>query len=407
MESVGAAQQHVLAGLVPTAPETVALRAALGRVLAVPVTSGRTIPGVDNSAMDGYAVIAADVAGATPSSPVELTVVGESRAGRVPAQLVTAGTAVRIMTGAPVPAGADAVVRVEDTDDGRSRVTIRAAVPAGRNIRRAGEDMRPGDRILEPGRRLRSVDLAACAALGWVELEVHRRPRVAVLSTGDEVVEAGVQPGPAQVSDSNRVAITAAVEEAGAVPVDLGIARDRIEDLRERLLAGTECDLIITTAGVSVGDHDHVRDVVSQLGRIDLWRVAMRPGKPIASGAVAGVPFLGLPGNPVSCQVTFELFARPAILRLEGASDPHRRRQPARALERMDKPEGLEVFHRGRLVPVRDAMDGRAALPGVGLTGPQGSGILRSLVDADCLVVLPATSTGAAPGDTVEVLPIG
>ena len=267
--------------------------------------------------------------------------------------------------------------------------------------------MRPGDEILEPGRRLRSFDLAASAALGVVELAVHRRPRVAVLSTGDELVEPEQHPGPGQVPDSNRVAVIAAVEEAGGVPLDLGIARDRPEDLREKFERALECDIIVSTAGVSVGDHDHVRDVVEELGRIDLWQVAMRPGRPIAVGNVAGVLFLGLPGNPVSSQVTFELFARPAIRALEGAAEVHRRRLAARALVAMSKPEGLETFHRGRLVAEAESSPESDDLPGVVLTGPQGSGILRSLVLADCLVALPATGCGVAAGETVEVLPLG
>ena len=407
METVSGAQQRILAGIVSTPVERVPLRQARGRVLARPVISTREIPALDNSAMDGYAVIAADLASASDADPVELAVLGESRAGTVPTQRVTAGTAIRIMTGAPMPGGADSVVRHEDTDNGRERVRVRTAVLPGRDVRRAGEDMRPGDEILEPGRRLRSFDLAASAALGLVELAVHRRPRVAVLSTGDELVEPEQPPGPGQVPDSNRVAVIAAVEEAGGVPVDLGIARDRPEDLREKLERALECDIIVSTAGVSVGDHDHVRDVVEELGRIDLWQVAMRPGRPIAVGNVAGVLFLGLPGNPVSSQVTFELFARPAIRALEGAAEVHRRRLAARALVAMSKPEGLETFHRGRLVAEAESSPESDGLPGVVLTGPQGSGILRSLVLADCLVALPATGCGVAAGVTVEVLPLG
>ncbi|HZB97414.1 MAG TPA: gephyrin-like molybdotransferase Glp [Candidatus Sulfotelmatobacter sp.] len=407
METVSGAQQRILAGIVSTPVERVPLRQARGRVLARPVISTREIPALDNSAMDGYAVIAADLASASDADPVELAVLGESRAGTVPTQRVTAGTAIRIMTGAPMPGGADSVVRHEDTDNGRVRVRVRTAVAPGRDVRRAGEDMRPGDEILEPGRRLRSFDLAASAALGLVELAVHRRPRVAVLSTGDELVEPEQPPGPGQVPDSNRVAVIAAVEEAGGVPVDLGIARDRPEDLREKLERALECDIIVSTAGVSVGDHDHVRDVVEELGRIDLWQVAMRPGRPIAVGNVAGVLFLGLPGNPVSSQVTFELFARPAIRALEGAAEVHRRRLAARALVAMSKPEGLETFHRGRLVAEAESSPESDGLPGVVLTGPQGSGILRSLVLADCLVALPATGCGVAAGVTVEVLPLG
>ncbi|MFN2568627.1 MAG: gephyrin-like molybdotransferase Glp [Candidatus Dormibacteria bacterium] len=403
MESVAGAQHRILRGLTTTGVETVLLGAALGRVLAGPVMSARTIPGFDNSAMDGYAVRSADVSGASPGRPAELTVIGESRAGTSPLGSVAAGTAMRIMTGAPLPEGADAVVRHEDTDDGRVRVRVRRSVASGHDVRRAGEDMRPGDRVMDAGRLLRSHDLAACAALGRVEMEVHRRPRVAVLSTGDELVEPDQEPGSGQIVDSNGVAIAAAVEEAGGVPVRLGIARDTVTELRQRLLDAAACDLIVSTAGVSVGDHDHVRDAVAQLGAIDLWRVAMRPGKPLAVGHVRGTPFLGLPGNPVSSQVTFELFARPAIRALQGATEVHRRRWRARALEAMAAPEGLETFGRGALRPAA----GDDGMPGVTLTGPQGSGVMRSLVRADCLVCLPREGTGVAAAETVEVLPLG
>ena len=401
METVASAQGRILAAIVPIPTERVGLSEARGRVLAVPVVSARVLPPFDNSAMDGFAVRAADLAGASPAAPVVLPVVGESRAGSVPERRLGAGTAMRIMTGAPLPAGADSVVRHEDTDNGREQVAVAVAVPHGENVRRAGEDIRPGDWVLGAGRRLRGADLAVAAALGLAHLEVSRRPRVAVLSTGDERVEVGTEPGPGQIVDSNAVALAAAVVEAGGEAVRAGIARDSVADLRTRLREAARCDLVLSSAGVSVGDHDHVRDVVAELGSLDLWRVAMRPGKPIAVGTVLGRPFIGLPGNPVSSQVTFELFARPAILALQGAGEPHRRRSGARTLEAMAKPEGLETFLRAVLVP------GAAGdLPGVRLTGPQGSGLVRSMALADCLVCLPAAGEGVGAGSVVEVLPL-
>jgi molybdopterin molybdotransferase len=403
MLTVAQAQQRILDAVAPLGTERVTLADALGRVLAEPVVSRRTLPPFDNSGMDGYAVRHGDTSAASAPRPVLLDVVGESRAGMPPGGTLAPGTAMRIMTGAPVPAGADAVVRYEDTDSGRDRVALHVAVTPGTNIRRAGEDMNPGDAILDPGRRLRPADLAACAALGWATLEVHRRPRVAVVSTGDELVEPDVEPGPGQIVDSNAVAIAAAVREAGGEPVRIGIARDTVEDLSRAFADAAGCDLIISSAGVSMGDHDHVRDVVEAMGRMDFWRVAMRPGKPLAVGEVGGAPFIGLPGNPVSSQVTFELFARPAVLGLQGATEVHRRRGAARALEAMDKTEGLATFHRGVLVP---APSGGGDLPGVRLTGPQGSGIMRSLVLADCLVALPAEGTRVEPGAVVEVIPL-
>jgi molybdopterin molybdotransferase len=401
MHTVGSAQQRVLDGITPLRTERVPLADAFGRVLAAGVISRRTLPPFDNSGMDGYAVRARDTEGASESPPVELPVSGESRAGSAPGRDLQRGTAMRIMTGAPLPSGADAVVRYEDTDSGRDRVRISVAVTHGTNVRRAGEDMNPGEEILRAGRRLRPADLAACAALGNPWLEVYRRPRVAVVSTGDELVEVDREPGPGQIVDSNAVAIAAAVREAGGEPVRIGIARDTVVDLRRALGEAARCDLIVSSAGVSMGDHDHVRDVVDEMGAMDFWRVAMRPGKPLAVGTVQGVPFIGLPGNPVSSQVTFELFARPAILALQGATEVHRRRQAARALQDMDKPDGLETFHRGVLTSAR-----HGELPGVRLTGPQGSGIMRSLVLADCLIALPAAGARVDAGTVVEVIPL-
>ena len=397
--TVAAAQARILAAMTPLRSERVPLHEALGRVLAAPLVSRRTLPPFANSAMDGYAVRAADIASATEDSPVLLPVRGESRAGTVPSRRLDQRTAIRIMTGAPLPEGADTVVRHEDTDNGRETVAVRVAARHGTSVRLAGEDMRSGDRVLAPGHRLRAGDLAACAALGEVWLEVGRRPRVAVLSTGDELVEPDREPGPGQIVDSNAVSVAAAVREAGGDPVRLGIARDTVVDLRRHLEEGARCDLVISSAGVSVGDHDHVRDVVEEMGSLDLWRVAMRPGRPLAVGSVRGVPFIGLPGNPVSSQVTFELFARPAILTLQGATRPHRPRSAARTLEPMEKPEGLETFHRGILEP-----DPHGGLPGVRLTGAQGSGILRSMVLADCLIVLAATGSLVAAGTVVETI---
>jgi molybdopterin molybdotransferase len=397
MLTVAQAQQRILDAITALRTERVPLLDALGRVLAEPVVSRRTLPPFDNSAMDGYAVRYRD----TASAPVTLSVAGESRAGMPPGGRLQPGTAMRIMTGAPMPDGADAVVRYEDTDSGRDQVRIDVAVNSGTNVRRAGEDMKPGDAILSPGRRLRPADLAACAALGNAWLEVSRRPRVAVVSTGDELVEPEREPGPGQIVDSNAVAIAAAVREAGAEPVRIGIARDTLVDLRRAFGDASSCDLIVSSAGVSMGDHDHVRDVVDAMGRMDFWRVAMRPGKPLAVGVVRGVPFIGLPGNPVSSQVTFELFARPAVLHLQGASEVHRRRSAARTLEAMEKPEGLETFHRGILQPPLPG-----DLPGVRLTGPQGSGIMRSLVLADCLIALPSPGSHVDAGEIVEIIPL-
>jgi molybdopterin molybdotransferase len=402
METVAGAQQRILGLIRPVRTERVPLTEALGRVLAAPVVSAYTVPPFDNSAMDGYAVRASDVATASLDAPVSLPVTGESRAGAAPSAGVGRGEAMRIMTGAPLPHGADAVVRYEDTDSGRERVAVAVAARSGENVRHAGEDMHPGETVLVAGTRLSGAQLAVAAAVGLSHLEVSRRPRVAVISTGDELVEVGRAPGPGQIVDSNAVAIAADVRDAGGEPVLTGIARDTVDDLRRRLTGAARCDLIISTAGVSMGDHDHVRDVVAELGTLDFWRVAMRPGKPLAVGRVGDVPFLGLPGNPVSCQVTFELFARPAVLALQGARHPFRRRMAARTLEAMRKPEGLETFHRGVLEPAA-----AGELPGVRLTGSQSSGLVRSMALADCLIALPAAGDNVDQGAVVEIIPLG
>lgn len=393
LHSVGQVQDLVCSMVSPLPTEDVSYEEGLGRILGVAIPSMRTLPAFDNSAMDGFAVRVADIDGES------LPVSGESRAGHWP-DPIAPGTVQRISTGAPLPQGADAVVPIENVTIDSGCVTLPAAVITGAYIRRAGQDVAVGDVVLEAGRRLRSADLAVCAGLGRARVQVHRRPRIGVLSTGDELVDAGHEPGPAQVVDSNRVALAAAIREAGGQVVDLGIARDASADVRKRLVMGGSCDLIISSGGVSVGEHDHVRDVVAELGSLDLWRVAMRPGKPLAVGRVGNVPLLGLPGNVVSAQVTFELFGRPAILSLQGGTEVHKRREHVRVAEAIVKPLGLETFHRA----VRSNVPGD--LPSAHLTGSQDSGVMRSLVLADCLLVLPANTDTIPEGSLAEVIPL-
>ena len=381
-------------------PETVSLDAALGRILAQAVTSQSDLPGFDNSAMDGYAVRAGDIAHASPSDPVPLPVVGESRAGAVPGAHV-AGTAMRIMTGAPMPEGADTVVRQEDTRRDGATVLIEVATPKGTSIRPLGADIRGGDRVILPGHALTSIDIGVAAALGHDRLLVGSRPRVALLATGDELVPAGTHPGPAQLVDSNSPMLTAAVREAGGTPTFLGIARDSKDSLREMLEAASASDLVVSSAGVSVGDHDWVRDVVGELGMISTWRVAMRPGKPVLIGRLGGAVFIGLPGNPASSSVTFELFARPVIRRMQGADELHRRRLRVRLGEAMSKPADLETYSRATLRTVADG-----DLPTAYSAGDQGSSMLHSLTRADCLLVLPAGLDHFESGTIVEAIPL-
>ena len=400
LESVGAAQLRLLGMLRPLPAESVALEDALGRVLAMPVAARWDLPGFDNSAMDGYAVRSSEVSRATAAQPVQLPVRGEVAAGR-PAEPLAAGTAMRIFTGAALPAGADAVVRQEDTRRNGDDVLIEVAVAPGTAVRRRGEDVALGTEVLWPGTRLTPADIAVAAAAGWASLPVGLRPRVAVMATGDELRPAGSKLETAQVADSNSPMIAAAVREGGGRPVLCGIASDDPAVLRETLRAAmASSDLIVSSAGVSVGDHDHVQEVLAELGEIGVWRVAMRPGKPLLIGRAGAVPFIGLPGNPVSSSVTFELFARPAILTLQGAVDVHRRRISVRLGEEMQKPAGLETYARARL------LESEGDLPVAVTSGGQGSHMLSALVAADVLLVLPAALATVQRGAVVEAIPL-
>ena len=400
LDSVAAALSRLLDAVPSLDAEEVALELAVRRVLAAPVIARWDLPGFDNSAMDGYAVRTSEVVGASAGAPVRLPVRGEVAAGRQAEALAT-GTAMRIFTGAALPAGADAVVRQEDTRRDGDIVLIDVAVTPGTAVRRRGEDIAAGTTVLRPGGRMSPADVAVAAAAGWGSVRVGRRPRVAVVATGDELRAAGSDLDGAQVADSNSPMIAAAVRDAGGEPVLCGIASDDPAALRITLRAATETsDLIVSSAGVSVGDHDHVHDVLAELGEIAVWRVAMRPGKPLLIGRAGTVPFIGLPGNPVSSSVTFELFARPAILKLQGASEVKRRRVQVRLGEDMEKPPGLETYARARLV------ESNGDLPVALSSGGQGSHMLGALIAADVLLVLPAEPASMARGSVVEAIPL-
>src|SRR5256712_1214149 len=381
---------------VPTLPvvET-ALLGALGLVLAEDIAADRDVPPFRSSAMDGYAVRGDDVA----SAPVELRVVGEVAAGGFPDRTVGAGEAMRIMTGAPMPEGADTVVRVEDTDNASDLVTIAAATPKGMATRQAGEDLRRGETILTKGTVLRPAEVGLLASVGRARVRVRKRPRVAVFSTGDEIVDLDAPLGRGQIRDSNRYTLASAVRAAGAEPWVRGIVRDSPDALRAALREGIAGDAIVTSGGVSVGDHDHLKPVLAELGTIDFWAIAIRPGRPLAFGELKDgdrrVPIFGLPGNTVSALVTFEIFVRPALLRMQGRANVSRPRAKARLLEPVDKPDFLRVFARG----IHDANAGT-----VRLTGPQGSGILRSMSLANCLIDLPVGPSRVEQGETVDVI---
>jgi molybdopterin molybdotransferase len=359
---------------------------ALDSVLAHDVVSPLDIPAWTNSAMDGYAVRAADLRGASAAAPVRLRVVESIAAGRFPQRAVGPGECARIFTGAPLPEGADGVVRQEDTDEGREVVTITSDRDAGVNTRAAGEDVRRGALLLREGALLGPAELGVLASVAEAHPLVYRRPRVAILGSGDEIVDVDhpeeILSG-RRVASSNTHTLTALVRRAGGEPVDLGIARDSPESLRTHLARGMDCDLIVTSAGISVGEHDHLRAVLDGLGvEHKFWRLRMRPGAPVGFGLLGGIPWIGLPGNPVSAMVTFELFVRPAIRTMCGHVLPFRRAVTAVAAEPIVLRPRLQHFLRGVVTEIGDTLEAR-------LTGPQGSGILTSMVKANALLVIP------------------
>jgi molybdopterin molybdotransferase len=395
--SVAEALERVLAGVAVLGTESVPLGEALGRVLAEPVVAGREIPPWDNSSMDGYALRAADTATASQEHPVTLPVVGEVAAGRVAAREVGPGQAYRILTGAPLPPGSDAVVPQEEVRRDGSHVSLRRPVQRGAYVRPRGEDIRSGDRILEAGSSLRPAALGVLAALGNARVSVYRRPTVAVLSTGDELVDPEAPLGPGQIPDSNTYTLCGLAVEAGAVPLSLGIAPDRREELVERFRRGLEANVLVSSAGVSVGDRDFVREAVETLGaRLAFWKVNLRPGKPLTFGRIGECLFFGLPGNPVSSMVTFELFVRPVLRRLGGHRILGRPRIRARALEPIDNPGSRPGYLRVRL-------ESRNGNLGARPTGEQGSAILRSMLLADGLAVVPG-DTQIPEGGEVDVI---
>ncbi len=421
--SVEEAAARILGGIVPLVGEVAPLVEAAGRVLAEPVDARVTLPPWDNTAMDGFAVRAADTDGASADAPVTLPVTGEVPAGHAPSSPLEPGTAIRITTGAMIPPGADAVVPVEDTDAPPGadrlpdRVEIRRPARAGDNVRTAGSDVAAGARLLEPGAVVGPAALALLAATGISEVRVRRRPRVAVIATGDELVAIGEPLGTAQIYDSNSLALVAQARAAGAEARRLGIARDRLGSVVALLdEARAWADVIVLSGGVSVGAHDVVKDAVASLGSIGFWRVAIQPGKPLAygraarEGAGAGtaplddappISVFGLPGNPVSAFVTFELFVRPLLRRLEGRGDGSGRRVVRAMLaEPVHKSPDRRGFLRVRLSPDPARPGGLLAR----LAGGQGSHVLSALAAADGLAIVPEGVPGLDAGAEVDVL---
>jgi molybdopterin molybdotransferase len=374
---------------------------ALDSVLADDVVSPLDIPAWTNSAMDGYAARGEDVRGASEERPVRLRVVEQIAAGAFPARALGPGEAARIFTGAPLPEGADSVIRQEDTDYGVDLVTIVRDRDVGVNFRRTGEDIRRGATVLRQGTELGPAPLGVLASLAVSHPLVYRRPRAAILGSGDEIVDVD-QPeeilSGRKTASSNTHTLTALVRRAGGEPVNLGIARDTPASLREHLTRALDCDLLVTTAGISVGEHDYLRPVLEELGAEQrFWKLRMRPGAPVGFGLLGAIPWIGLPGNPVSTMVTFELFVRPAIRKMCGHPLPFRRSVPVRLAEPVSLRPKLQHFLRA---VVRETPEG----PEARLTGPQGSGILTSMVLANALLVIPEGQFETPEGATVRAI---
>lgn len=394
MVSFEEARSIILSSVAVCGVERVQLQDAVGRVLAADLSAPWDMPLWDNSAMDGYAVRSADCS----EIPCRLTVTGFLPAGaRADGVAVEAGCAVRIMTGAPLPAGCDAVVPVEETDNGQQLVTLNETVLKGQHVRVRGEDVPAGVTFVRAGTLIRPPETNMLATFGVALVPVFRRPIVAILSTGDELVELGRTPEPGEIVNSNTLSLAAAVQEAGAIPRIIGIARDNLESHREMLREGLKADVLITSAGVSAGDCDFVRDVLEELGARQLfWKVGVKPGGPTAFALYDARPVFSLPGNPVSTMITFEEFVRPALLKMLGQSRVLRPLFKAVLCENLNKKPGKVQIVRIRL----DRRDGRWLASSA---GNQQTAILRTMVDAVALAVLPADSSGCAAGEEVDV----
>ena len=412
MLSVEEARSRILEMFQPLESERKPILEALGQVLAEDVSSPMSIPPLANSAMDGYAVQSSDITGATPDTPTSLRVIGQVAAGQLPQNEVVPGTAVRIMTGGPIPPGADTVVPFEDTDEydlkssgmGLSdiaEIKVNIGASEGSNVRPAGQDISKGQTVLKKGMPLRPSEIGVLASVGRDMVEVVRRPVVAVIATGDELLEPGGPIAPGKIYDSNSYSVAAAVLRYGGVPLFLGIARDNLESMNAKLEEGLDADLLLTSAGVSRGDYDIVKDLLASRGKVAFWSVRMRPAKPLAFGVFPRpggrrVPHVGLPGNPVSALVAFEELVRPAILRMLGRTDLEKPTIRAELEEDVVNTDGRRVF--ARVVVTR--RNGRYYAC---LTGDQGSGVLTSMALANGLAICPEDVPRMKAGEVVDV----
>lgn len=394
MRPLADAQRYVLAHVAALPTVETPLADCLGLVLAADVVAGHDIPPFDNSAMDGFAVRAADLT----TTPVSLTIIEDVPAGSVATRSVGAGEAIKIMTGAPLPAGADTIVRVEDTESGGATVTVHAAPPVGTAVRRAGGDISAGTTVAHAGTRLGANHLGVLASVGAAHPLVHRRPTVAVLSTGDELVPYDTaELGPGQIRGTNGLVLASVLGELGVHVLDLGTIGDNAADLREAFRRGAaEADAIVTSGGVSMGEYDLVKTVLTELGGIEFWQVAMQPGKPFAFGSIESTPLFGLPGNPVSVFVAYEQFVRPALLHMMGSPRLFRPRRRAILDHTVETNPEKTVF-------VRVAVRWREGMPHATLSGGQDSNVLSALAAADAFAVVPVGVGSLDAGENVEV----
>lgn len=403
MISVDDAFERIVAHFSALEPVRAPILDALGLVLAEDVVADVPVPPFQNSAMDGYAVRAGDTSGATSDAPVELVVIETLAAGAASRTKVSAGEAIRIMTGAPLPEGADTVVRFEETDESDRRqgardprIGVRREMLAHVNVREAGEDLQTGQLVMRAGTVIRPAEVSVLAALNQTEALVHRRPRVAILSTGDEVVPPGGELPPGKIRDTNSPMLAALVKKYNAEPIVLGIARDTTAHLKQRLTAADAPDLYVTSGGVSLGDYDMVKDVLQAEGEIEIWQVRMKPGKPLAFGRIFETPLLGLPGNPAAAMVSFEQFGRAAILKMLGHRDLRIPTVTARLAERVENQGGRRHFLRAWVSRRDSGYEVRS-------TGKHGSAMLSALVQSNCLAVIPEDADVLEPGAQVTV----
>lgn len=410
MISVDTALKKVLSTVNTLEGERKPLLDCLGQVLAEDVIAPFHVPPLDNAAMDGFALLAEDIRNASPEHPAILKVIGEAAAGSLFRNKVRRGTAVRIMTGAPVPSGADTVVPFEETDEmwqaGQKmplkKISIMSQLEPGTNIRRAGEDIRAGSIVLKKGRVLRPADIGVMASLGMTNTSVIRRPIVAILATGNEVTAVGHPLPPGSIYNSNSYSLAAQVLNAGGIPKLLGIARDNVKSLVTAIRRGLDSDLLLTSGGVSLGDYDLVKNVLANIGEISFWTVCMKPGKPLAFGTFKNasgsrVPHLGFPGNPVSTMISFELFGRPAVRKMLGMKNLYRPIVKAILETQINNRDGRRVFARVTIIK-------RNSRYYAAVTGEQGSGVLTSMCMANGLAVIPESTTIARPGKLVDVI---